>query len=63
MGEAARVRYGTEGVLSAPLVLRAPYGGGVRGDGPPDALGGPGNHRRFAREIEHARHPFGHPSD
>jgi len=31
VGEAARVRYGTDGVLGAPLVLRAPYGGGVRG--------------------------------
>jgi 2-oxoisovalerate dehydrogenase E1 component beta subunit len=31
VGEAARVRYGTEGVLGAPMVLRAPYGGGVRG--------------------------------
>ena len=31
VGEAAKVRYGTEGKLSAPLVLRAPHGGGVRG--------------------------------
>ena len=31
VGEAARVRYGTEGSLSVPLVVRAPYGGGVRG--------------------------------
>ena len=31
VGEAARVRYGTDGVLGAPMVLRAPYGGGVRG--------------------------------
>ena len=31
VGEAARVRYGTAGVLGAPMVLRAPYGGGVRG--------------------------------
>ena len=31
VGEAAKVRYGTEGKLNAPLVLRAPQGGGVRG--------------------------------
>ncbi|MBM3949198.1 MAG: alpha-ketoacid dehydrogenase subunit beta [SAR202 cluster bacterium] len=31
VGEAARVRYGTNGGLHVPLVLRAPYGGGVRG--------------------------------
>ena len=31
LGEAARLRYGTEGKLQAPLVLRAPYGGGIRG--------------------------------
>ncbi len=31
VGEAARVRYGTNGDIGVPLVLRAPYGGGVRG--------------------------------
>ena len=31
IGEAARVRYGTHGRRTAPLVLRVPYGGGVRG--------------------------------
>ena len=31
VGEAARVRYGTNGRMCAPMVLRAPYGGGVRG--------------------------------
>ena len=31
VGEAARVRYGTAGSLGVPMVLRAPYGGGVRG--------------------------------
>ena len=31
VGEAARVRYGTNGKLNAPMVLRAPHGGGVRG--------------------------------
>ena len=31
VGEAARVRYGTNGNLSVPLVVRSPYGGGVRG--------------------------------
>lgn len=31
VGEAARVRYGSNGKLSVPLVLRAPEGGGVRG--------------------------------
>ena len=31
VGEAARVRYGTNGTLSVPLVARTPYGGGVRG--------------------------------
>ena len=31
VGEAARVRYGTKGKLNAPMVLRAPHGGGVSG--------------------------------
>ena len=31
IGEAARVCYGTNGVLNVPLVVRIPYGGGVRG--------------------------------
>lgn len=31
VGEAARVRYGSKGQANVPLVLRAPYGGGVRG--------------------------------
>ena len=31
VGEAARVRYGTNGKLSVPMVLRAPQGGGIRG--------------------------------
>jgi 2-oxoisovalerate dehydrogenase E1 component beta subunit len=31
VGEAARIRYGSNGKLSVPLVVRAPYGGGVRG--------------------------------
>ena len=31
VGEAAKVRYGTEGRLEAPMVIRAPQGGGVRG--------------------------------
>jgi 2-oxoisovalerate dehydrogenase E1 component beta subunit len=31
VGEAARVRYGTGGRKHAPLVVRVPYGGGVRG--------------------------------
>ena len=31
VGEAARVRYGTKGKLGVPMVVRAPYGGGVRG--------------------------------
>ena len=31
IGEAARVHYGTNGRMCAPMVLRAPYGGGVRG--------------------------------
>ncbi|MSQ22054.1 MAG: alpha-ketoacid dehydrogenase subunit beta [Dehalococcoidia bacterium] len=31
IGEAARVRYGTKGVLHVPMVVRCPYGGGVRG--------------------------------
>ena len=30
-GEAARIRYGTNGRVGCPLVVRAPYGGGVRG--------------------------------
>lgn len=31
IGEAARVRYGTNGVKTAPMTIRVPYGGGVRG--------------------------------
>ena len=31
VGEAARARYGSEGTVGVPMVLRAPYGGGVRG--------------------------------
>ncbi|MEK9675249.1 MAG: alpha-ketoacid dehydrogenase subunit beta [Chloroflexota bacterium] len=31
VGEAARVRYGTNGVKTAPMTVRVPYGGGVRG--------------------------------
>ena len=31
VGEAARVRYGSNGQISVPLVARTPYGGGVRG--------------------------------
>ena len=31
VGEAARARYGSNGKLSVPLVVRAPEGGGVRG--------------------------------
>ena len=31
VGEAARIRYGSNGQTSAPLVVRSPYGGGVRG--------------------------------
>ena len=31
VGEASRARYGSNGKLSVPMVIRAPYGGGVRG--------------------------------
>ena len=31
VGEASRVRYGTNGKLNVPMVLRAPQGGGIRG--------------------------------
>ncbi|MDA1036504.1 MAG: alpha-ketoacid dehydrogenase subunit beta [Chloroflexi bacterium] len=31
IGEAARIRYGTRGKVSVPLVVRSPYGGHVRG--------------------------------
>jgi 2-oxoisovalerate dehydrogenase E1 component beta subunit len=31
IGEAARVCYGTNGALPVPLVVRIPYGGGIRG--------------------------------
>ncbi|MBI2164795.1 MAG: alpha-ketoacid dehydrogenase subunit beta [Chloroflexi bacterium] len=31
VGEAPRIRYGTNGALTVPMVVRAPYGGGVRG--------------------------------
>lgn len=31
VGEASKARYGTDGSLSVPMVIRTPYGGGVRG--------------------------------
>jgi 2-oxoisovalerate dehydrogenase E1 component beta subunit len=31
IGEAARVCYGTDGALPVPMVVRIPYGGGIRG--------------------------------
>lgn len=31
IGEAARIRYGSNGKLNVPMVLRSPYGGHVRG--------------------------------
>ncbi|MBC8452854.1 MAG: alpha-ketoacid dehydrogenase subunit beta [Chloroflexi bacterium] len=31
IGEAAKVRYGTNGAKTAPMTVRVPYGGGVRG--------------------------------
>ena len=31
IGEAARVSYGTHGSLNVPMVVRIPYGGGIRG--------------------------------
>ena len=31
IGEAARVCYGTNGALTVPMVVRIPYGGGIRG--------------------------------
>ena len=31
IGEAARVHYGTNGAVNAPMVVRVPYGGGIRG--------------------------------
>jgi 2-oxoisovalerate dehydrogenase E1 component beta subunit len=31
VGEASKVRYGTNGVKTAPMTIRVPYGGGVRG--------------------------------
>ena len=31
VGEASRVRYGTQGSINVPMVVRSPYGGGVRG--------------------------------
>ncbi len=31
VGEASRARYGTNGSISVPMVVRTPYGGGVRG--------------------------------
>ena len=31
IGEAARARYGSNGQLSVPIVVRIPYGGGIRG--------------------------------
>ena len=31
IGEAARVCYGTDGNLTAPMTIRIPYGGGIRG--------------------------------
>lgn len=31
VGEAAKIRYGSNGQVCAPMVVRSPYGGGVRG--------------------------------
>ena len=31
IGEAARARYGSDGALSVPMVVRIPYGGGIHG--------------------------------
>lgn len=31
VGEAARIRYGSNGQLGVPMVVRVPYGGGIRG--------------------------------
>ena len=31
VGEASKARYGTDGSLGVPMVIRTPYGGGVRG--------------------------------
>ena len=31
VGEAARARYGSKGTIQVPMVVRSPYGGGVRG--------------------------------
>ena len=31
VGDAARARYGTNGKVQVPMVVRAPYGGGIRG--------------------------------
>ncbi len=31
IGEGARVHYGTNGAITVPMVLRMPYGGGIRG--------------------------------
>ena len=31
IGEASRVRYGSKGAVHVPMVVRSPYGGGVRG--------------------------------
>ncbi|HCG90967.1 MAG TPA: alpha-ketoacid dehydrogenase subunit beta [Dehalococcoidia bacterium] len=31
IGEASKVSYGTNGALNAPMVIRIPYGGGIRG--------------------------------
>jgi len=31
VGEASKVRYGTNGMKTAPMTVRIPYGGGVRG--------------------------------
>ena len=31
IGEAARARYGSKGAIHVPMVVRAPYGGGIRG--------------------------------
>ena len=55
VGEAARVRYGTNGKVSVPMVMRAPQGGGVRG-----AL----YHSHRAQKpisLTHTRSQGGHP--
>ncbi len=73
VGEAARIRYGSNGQLGVPMVVRVPYGGGIRGGGflsprvggdfshqPGPQVGAPAPPNKPKRPLANA-HPGGGP--